>query len=354
MQRLSRDLVTALGRTRPVRAITWGGSQAWLPGYLALAAGMIAARPGLDRVDAVVAGDVALAPLGWIVARLSRRPLIVVAHGLDVTAGFPLYPHYAAWGLRRATGVVAISAATAELVARTGVPRERVKVIPPGITPPERFDRALARAWLGARTVGPMGDRPVLAMVGRLVPRKGTAWFLRTCLPRLLARFPECLVAVAGDGPERQEIRAIARDLPHAVHVLGRCTARERDMLFSAADLFIAPMRPIPDDPEGFGLVAMEAAAAGLPSVGVAVGGLAEAVVPGVTGVLAEAEAPDALLAAIETLLMDDERRRALRATASDFAAHHHAWSAIADRWNRYIDSIAGPQTVHRAVSTGE
>ncbi|MBM4417987.1 MAG: glycosyltransferase family 4 protein [Chloroflexi bacterium] len=354
MQRLSRDLVTALGGTRSLRAMTWGGGQAWLPGFLSLAAGLIAARPEFDRIDVIVAGDVALAPVGWALARLSRRPLIVVAHGLDVTAGLPLYPRYAAWGLRRATGIVAISAATAELVARSGVTRDRIAVIPPGITPPERFDRVLARAWLARRAGGPLNDRPVLAMVGRLVPRKGTAWFLRTCLPQLLERFPECLVAVAGDGPESSEITTVARDLPRAILLLGRCATRERDMLFSAADLFIAPMRSIPTDPEGFGLVAMEAAAAALPSVGVAVGGLAEAIVPGITGDLAKAEGPDALVTAIASLLDDRERRRALCETAAAYAAQHHAWAAIARRWSRYIDEVAVTRVAGRDAPDGE
>ena len=232
---------------------------------------------------------------------------------------------------RRAARVVVLSWAFRRLLVECyGVSPWRVRVEPPGIDL-ERFspgDRDLARERLG------LAPSPFVAVcVRRLVPRMGLdvlidAW--EQALPEL---GPQALLLVAGDGPLRGELEedVARRGLQDVVRLLGRVDDEVLVDLYRAADVGIVPTRSF----EGFGLVVIEAAACGTPTIVTRVGGLPEAVFGLDPSLAVPAGDPVALAARVaETARVGGvPSRLATRRFAEGFS-----WSA----------AVAGHRKVHR------
>ena len=121
------------------------------------------------------------------------------------------------------------------------------------------------------------------------------------------------MLAIAGDGRDLARLRRLAAASPRDVRVLGRVSDEDRAALLGAADVFVMACRNrwFGLEQEGFGIVFLEAAAAGVPQVAGDSGGAPEAVLDGVTGLVVEApEDPGAVAEALRSLLADPARRR--------------------------------------------
>jgi phosphatidyl-myo-inositol dimannoside synthase len=184
--------------------------------------------------------------------------------------------------------------------------------IPPGvdvagIVPLNAAERRAARIRLGLPPEGPL-----LTSVSRLVPRKGMD-VLIAAANRLAPSYPDLVVAIAGDGRELGHLRQLAAQSPVRVEVLGRVSQEDRAALLGAADVFVMACRNrwLGLEQEGFGIVFLEAAAAGVPQVAGDSGGASEAVLDGETGlVVADPGNPGAVAEALRSLLVDPDRRR--------------------------------------------
>ncbi len=195
---------------------------------------------------------------------------------------------------------VAISPAVAARLAEGGVPAESVSTIPSAVDPAALVaakGRRPTRASLGVES------EKLLLSLARLHERKGIDVLLRA-----VAKLPEpSRLWIAGDGPERASLEALARELGIAERVDFLGTRADAPDLLAACDVFVVPSRL-----EGLGIAALEAMAAGRAVVASRVGGLAEAVVEGRTGLLVPADDADALARALARVLGDDELRAAL------------------------------------------
>jgi phosphatidyl-myo-inositol dimannoside synthase len=197
--------------------------------------------------------------------------------------------------------------------------------IPPGvdaaaITPLAAPERRAARARLGLPARGPL-----VVSISRLVPRKGMD-VVAEAANRLSASYPDLVVAIAGDGRELPQLERLAAASAVDVRVLGRVSDQDRAALLGAADVFVMACRNrwAGLEQEGFGIVFLEAAAAGVPQIAGDSGGASEAVVDGVTGlVVGKPGDPGAVAEALRSLLADPTRRRrmgrAARARVQEF-----------------------------------
>jgi glycosyltransferase involved in cell wall biosynthesis len=192
---------------------------------------------------------------------------------------------------------------------RHGVPDDRVPVLhlpPPGVT----------------RDPAPPAARSVpdhLVMAGRLTQLKGAALLL-DALPRASRELGRSLsLTILGDGPQRGSLEARARALGIAAKFTGWVSEAERNRLLHTADLHAMPSLW----PEPWGLVGLEAACAGVPSVAFAVGGIPEWLVAGASGELAPADPPTAggLAQAIVRAARDPAHHARLRRGAWEQAA---------------------------------
>jgi phosphatidylinositol alpha-1,6-mannosyltransferase len=275
-----------------------------------------AARVGAD----LVVIDPAF-PLGVIGPRLGI-PYAVVLHGAEVAipARLPLSRELVAYVLRNS--VLAISAGgypaaeARRAVHNHGMPP--TVEIPPGVDL-ERFvplteeQRTEARSDLGLPVTGPL-----VVSVSRLVPRKGMDVVVNAAL-RLQPSFPDLTVAISGRGRDRERLSARIAETGSPARLLGAVSDDDLPRLVGAADVFVMACRNrwLGLEQEGFGIVFVEAAAAGVPQVAGRSGGASEAVVDGETGLVVHrpgdiGEVTDAI-----RRLLDDKALRHRLGTAS-------------------------------------
>lgn len=348
MERMNHQLVEALRPRADLQLVAWGRSQWGLPAFALAAAVQVTARLArrATRPDVLCLGDAALAPLGRALARPFRVPVIAIAHGLDITYPRWGYPAVVLPALRRCDRVICVSRFTADACAARGVPAGRLRVIPNGIPPPPPVPaRAAARAELIRRGWPVSPDAPFVLTVGRLVPRKGVAAFIGTALPALLQRHPALVYGVIGQGPDEAAVRQAIAQTQTAGHVFlrGRLDDETVRLAYAAADLFLMPNRPVPGNPEGFGIVALEASGFGLPVVATAVEGLVDAVRDGVNGRSLPPHQPLEFARAVAALLEAPPVLERLRETARAFA-REHLWEQIAVRYLDVFQEVAaGP-----------
>jgi len=217
----------------------------------------------------------------------------------------------------------------------------RLVEIPPGvdagaIVPLKAAERRAARARLGLHAQGPL-----LASVSRLVPRKGMDVLIEAA-NRLAPSYPDLVVGIAGDGRELGRLRRLAEESPLQVEVLGRVSGEDRAALLGAADVFVMACRNrwLGLEQEGFGIVFLEAAAAGVPQVAGDSGGASEAVVHGETGLVVEEPGnPGAVAEALRSLLADPTRRRRMGRAARSRVQGNFDNDVLA---SRLADALAG------------
>jgi glycosyltransferase involved in cell wall biosynthesis len=227
---------------------------------------------------------------------------------------------------------VAISPQVAQCLSDGGVPAERISLIPSAVDL-KRLRPTRPRAAVRAAEGTGADDAVVLAMAA-LVARKGLDVLLHAAA-ELATRGLRPQIWCAGEGPERAALCARAESLGVAsqLHLLGQRS--DVGDLLGACDVAVLPSRH-----EGLGVAALEAMAAGRPLVASAVGGLADAVADGVTGLLVPPEDPARLAAALESLLRDPALRAALGSAAAQRVAERFGAERLVDAYERLYHRI--------------
>ncbi len=220
--------------------------------------------------------------------------------------------------------------------ARTRLPGTRVELLPNGVDP----------AWLaagdrtrGRRTADVPDGAPLALTVARVDPQKG-----QELIPPVLAATPGLHAVIAGPttvaGYDRR-VTEIARGAGVAdrLHMVGPVPPESAQLadLYAAADLLLLPSRHEP-----FGIVALEAWAAGLPVVATAVGGLADLVRPDVDGYLAAPGDVETLVAAVATVISNTVIARRLGDAGRDRVLAELSWRAVADQLDSLYRSLRG------------
>lgn len=319
----------------------------WRPLHRFLLAGTMAAiRAATGSFDLVVAGSGLTAPLAWLAARLARARFAVYLHGLDVVAPSAVYQRCWLPFIRRADLVLVNSGNTRRLAIGKGVRPRTIEILHPGVGFPDADDAAAA----AYRVEHGLCDRRILLSVGRLTPRKGLAAFIEHALPALHAKDPGVVLLVIGADatdaarPEtaseelRIKLAARASGLADAVRLLPHCDDAVLSAAYRAADVHVFPVLDLPGDVEGFGMVAIEAAAHGLPTVAFAVGGVPDAVLDGTSGTLVPPGDYGGMVAAIGEWMVRDRRDVS---TACVAAADDYRW----DRFHARLHSLASRLT---------
>lgn len=295
--------------------------------------------------DMIIAGSGLTAPMAWLLGRLTGKPTAVFVYGLDLTTPHPIYRLIWLWCLRRIDTVLAISAPTARLAEAVGISSHKLRIINPGVTLPSLDP--LARERFRERLQ--LGDTPLLLSVGRLTRRKGLLRFVRDIMPEILITHPDTQLIVIGEEPKhalysqvqrQEEIESVATSLGIADHIrfLGAVTEQELAEAYQAADVHIFPGEEVPNDPEGFGLVAVEAAAHGLQTVAFATGGVIEAVRSEMSGLLIPPDQTRAFSSAVCRLLTTPMPQHNIRAFAESLS-----WDAFGDRLRDTLEEAARP-----------
>jgi len=235
---------------------------------------------------------------------------------------------------RRADLVLSTSRYCCERIhAHYGVPAERLRQVPEGI------DLALwptAEAHAGGQPREPLR----VLCVARQYPRKRIADLI-TAFARVVQRLPEARLTLIGDGPEHGELVALVRRLAleGQVDLLGALASdAEVRAWYGRASVFC-----LPSEQEGFGIVFLEAMAAGLPVVSTTAAAIPEVVPHGQAGLLVPPRDPQALAAALLQLLGDP----GLQDRCRSFGRLHvreFSWDRVAERFLAAVAPLLSPE----------
>jgi phosphatidylinositol alpha-1,6-mannosyltransferase len=257
-----------------------------------------AMRAARRRPELVLAAHPNLAPIVRGMQVIApRMKSIVCTHGIEVWEPLPSLRRNS---LRRVSLVLSPSRATADSLTNVqGVPPMQVRVLPWGLDPD--FETKVAGAASAKLPDGFPAGRVVLT-VGRWLTTeryKGMDTLIMA-LPRLLLRWPDLQLVLAGSGDDREWLEAIAREsgVRRHAHFLTDLSYGELAACYAAAEVFALPSRG-----EGFGFVYLEAMARGKPVIGGAHGGAPEVIADGETGYLVQHGDPVQLATSIDALL---------------------------------------------------
>jgi glycosyltransferase involved in cell wall biosynthesis len=287
------------------------------------------------HIDTVHLCDAVLSPAGLLLKAMTGRNVTTSVHGLDITFPNRLYQVVIPECVSRLDMVFCVSNSTRDECTKRGIPRQKCRVIPNGVTPGDFIlhespceVRRLLEKILGA----PLLDKKVLLTVGRLVKRKGIAWFVGNVMPRLDDSY---IYLVAGDGPEYPSIleKIYQHHLSQRVLLLGKVSDEMRTLLYNGSDIFILPNITVDNDVEGFGIVAIEAGSCGLPVVASNIQGIRDAVLEGITGCLVPEKDAGSFIHAISTMRL---RKDQIKSTV----ANTFGWPQIYEKYRNVFEDI--------------
>jgi glycosyltransferase involved in cell wall biosynthesis len=243
--------------------------------------------------------------------------------------------------LGRRDRVVAVGQAVRKaLIDNEGLPPARVEIIYNGValasSEPIECVRTEVRGELAIRN-----DAFMVIQVARLDPIKDHVTALRA-FAALCAQRANSVLVLVGDGPEREALAALARQLGIDAKTRFLGTRGDVRRLLAAADVFL-----LSSISEGIPLTVIEAMAEGLPVVATNVGGMNEVVLDGDTGLLAPSGCPEKLGRLLVNLAGNAEMRAALGRNGRRRCEVHFADAAMFNQWSKLYQSILGQRCGH-------
>jgi phosphatidylinositol alpha-1,6-mannosyltransferase len=211
------------------------------------------------------------------------------------------------WTTARVDRFVALGQYQAQLLDEVGIDGRRVFASPEGVDVSAFHPDGNREQLTTLRRRHALEGKRVLLTVSRLSEIKGHDMVIRA-LPRILREVPNTVYVIVGSGPQEAALRSLATATGVAERVVfsGFVPDAELPAYYSLCDVFIMPSRELDYDTEGFGIVFMEAAACGKPTVGGRTGGIVEAIQDHETGLLVDPASVARIAEAAVTLLTDD------------------------------------------------
>jgi glycosyltransferase involved in cell wall biosynthesis len=282
--------------------------------------------------------------VGGVIGRLagwaSRTPVVLwTVHGLGAHPGHPAWKRFLLRTVERALDwftdhYVAVSEDLRDQGVRAGIYHaKKVTVIPNGLQfdhLPSAFDAAAKRTDLRIPA-----DAPVIGTVTRFEPQKANDVFLRA-VEQVLRRVPHVTTLIAGDGPQRVQLEALAAQLGIADRITFLGWRDDAVELLGTMEVFCMSSRW-----EGCPMVLLEAMAMRCPVVATDIGGVREIVVSGETGWLVPPDDPAALADALVRLIASPAERQRMGQAGRRRVEQHFAADGMLDAYSRLYRELA-------------
>ena len=289
-----------------------------------------------EKIDLIYLCDGLLAPIGYLLKIIKKVPVMATCHGLDVTYPLFFYQALVIPALKTLDKIICVSQATLEKCATRGISREKLVFIANGIETKlkvknEKLKVAIKSSKLQNLDID-LQTKNVLLTVGRLVKRKGVAWFVENVMTKLP---PNIVYLIIGAGPDKIKIENSIRDLrlEKQVFLLGKLSDRDLEKTCAVSDIFIMPNIRVHGDMEGFGIVALEAINYNLPIIASDLEGIRDAIKSGENGILVKEKDAKEFIRQINILLKDPEKKQALIERAYNFTKANFDWKKIAAQY---------------------
>lgn len=291
----------------------------------------------------VIAGSGVMAPAAIRAGRTAGASTICFVHGLDIIYSNPIYRKFFVSTLSRFDLVIANSLNTSRLAVQHGVPKEKVKVLNPGVSIqniiPERNCKLVLEKYH-------LEGKRLLISVGRIVPRKGIAEFIEKSLPEIITNSPDALYVVVGSAPNTKEARRylslvqkiiVSTGMGGYVRQLGSVSDSDLSILLSMSRLMVFPVLNFPSDVEGFGMVALEAASHGIPTVAFDVGGVSDAISDTSSGFLINSGDYVEFTTKVNGII--DNNIEKWRESSREFA-RNYSWEKYGERLGKLVSDL--------------
>jgi glycogen synthase len=297
-------------------------------GHAMVRAGVGLARPGIGegwRPDVVHAHDWLVAHPAIALAEYYDVPLVSTLHATEagrhsgwLSGVINRQVHSVEWWLANESDSIITCSASME--------EEVTELYGPNLSPVTVIRNGIDVATWSFRKRAPRSGPPQLLFVGRLEYEKGVQDAI-AALPRIRRSHPGTTLAVAGEGTQYEWLREQARThrVLRSVNFLGSLDHAELLGWLHGADAIVLPSRYEP-----FGIIALEAAAAGTPLVASTAGGLGEAVVDGVTGLSFQPGDVDGLTSAVREALDDPQATQQRALAARERLTEDFDWHQVA------------------------
>jgi len=235
------------------------------------------------RPQVILAGSGVTAPAAYIAALFTRNKSACYVHGLDIIYPSILYQNLFIPFIKRVDTLISNSRNTGELIKQK-LKREPSAIVNPGV------QLHITEVGCDKQAYKKSG----ILMLGRIIRRKGIREFIQQCFPKLLEQEQNCHLYIVGESPpginEKQQCEAISSQmgLNSSISFLGKLSNEQLYQKMSECAVHVFPAIEVANDVEGFGMVAIEAAAMGLPTVAFDCGGISDAVVDARNGFLVQ------------------------------------------------------------------
>ncbi|NJL32153.1 MAG: glycosyltransferase family 4 protein [Phycisphaerales bacterium] len=296
-------------------------------------------RDKVVRVHAIhaVPEVVSLLPLKQLYGK--RLKVLCYVHGEEVTACRT--SRQLTLLMKQAHRMIDVMIANSQYTAQVVEPYmegKPVTVINPGVKLDEFADAVQAGAAL--REERGWKDRLIVLTVGRLDPRKNQGTVIEA-VGKLVERYPNLLYLIAGEGRNRNrwEEKVSAAGLEKHVQFLGSVDGAIKRALYGACDVFAMPAVRDGSDVEGFGMVFLEAAACGKPSIAGNTGGQADAVRNGETGLIVDGMDVREVTLALDRLLADEATRKTMGEAGCNHAQNFD-WPKVVEKVHTLADNM--------------
>lgn len=286
-----------------------------------------------EKVEVILVGQVL--PVGtaaMILKKFFKIPYFVSCHGMDIltAARDPRKKKLMNKILEQASGIVANGEFTKNELIKLDVPENKIIIIYPcpgrmsGIAP-ERISEIKNRLGLA--------DKKIILTVGRLVARKGQNKVIEA-MTEILKHVPNAIYVIVGDGLESEKLKIQSEKLKLENNILftGEISEEKKLAFYQLCDVFIMTPRQIGADVEGFGTVYLEANQYGKPVVAGRSGGVGEAVVDGVTGIIADPENVNQIAEAVIKILTDENLADKLGMAGRERVEKKFRWEIQAEK----------------------
>jgi phosphatidylinositol alpha-1,6-mannosyltransferase len=281
-----------------------------------------------EKIQHILVGQILpLGSVAYLVSKTVKIKYSVFLHGMDLS--FAIINLRKKWLagkiLKNADKIICINSYVAEM-ARQAFPdiKHKIIIVNPGV---DGHIMHNAQNITQLKEKYNLENKIVLLSVGRLVKRKGFDMVIKA-MPAVLKRIPNLVYIILGDGEEQKnyELQITNYKLRNEVLIIKNASDQERNSWYNICDIFIMPSRNINGDFEGFGLVYLEANLAGKPVVAGKSGGVSDAVIDGLNGLLVDPEDLNQITSAITKLAQDQSLRQKLGEEGKARAINDFNW----------------------------
>lgn len=341
MQRFNEKLVKHLSQLEEIQLIKWGGSQIFLPFFIIYTFFRALLIIWTKNIHCIYVSDGVLSPLGLILKWCTKKPTISNIHGSDIAFNSRLYQSVIPKCLTKLDKVICVSETLKEECKKRGILIENISVIPNGVDIDDfSHEKSVQNMQILENSLmTKLNGKKILLSVGRLIPNKGFNHFIKNILPLVLIKHSDIIYLIVGEGPERKTIETTINDMnyQHHVKLLGELPMDSETLtrLYCQSDIFIMPNIPYPGKKEGFGIVSIEAGAAGLPVVASNVDGIVQAIKNGENGFLIRHDDFQGFADKVLELIKNDEYRISFGQKTREFVKQHYDWAIIAKQYQQ-------------------